>query len=415
MLQQGLYVADVAYFIGEDAPKMTGVCTPALPRGYSFDYMNAEVLLTRASVKNGKLTLPDGMQYSLLVLPQLETMRPEVLNKIKGFVNDGLVILGPAPKYSPSLKGYPASDNEITKLAADLWGDGSEKIRTVGKGKVFADGHSIENVFAEIGIQPDVVISDDDKAMFIHRTLPDGDIYFVSNQSDKPISINPQFRVAVKIPEIWNPLTDEIKVLQEFSVSGKATTVPLQLQGFESSFIIFRKDGKPSSSPQKNFPDKQLLLTVATPWQVSFEAGKRGPEGVVTLNKLEDWSTSADNSIRYFSGKAFYKTTINVETLPEKQLYIDLGKVMVTAKVKINNQYAGGVWTYPYRLNITELLKKGENTIEVEVANNWMNRLIGDQKLPENERQTWVNVNPWRAESPLQSSGLLGPVEIQAY
>ena len=415
MLQQGLYVADVAYFIGEDAPKMTGVCTPALPRGYSFDYMNAEVILTRSSVKDGKLTLPDGMQYSLLVLPELETMRPEVLEKIKNLVNEGLTILGPAPKRSPSLQNYPKADNKITTLAAELWGNGSEKIRTVGKGKVFAGGTSIEDAFAEMGIQPDLTISDDPNALFIHRSLPDGDIYFISNQSDKPININPQFRISGKIPELWNPLSEEITVLKEFSVSGTTTTVPLQLQGFESSFIIFRKNGKPTSSPQKNFPDKQVLLTVTTPWQVSFEAGKRGPEGTVTLNKLEDWSTSEDNKIRYFSGTAFYKTTFNIETLPKKQTYIDLGKVMVMAKVKINGKYAGGVWTSPYRVNVTELLKKGENTLEVEVANNWMNRLIGDQLLPEEERKTWVNVNPWRADSQLQSSGLLGPVEIQAY
>ena len=427
MLQQGLYVADVAYFIGEDAPKMTGVCTPELPEGYSFDYINAEVLLTRASVKNGKLTLPDGMQYSLLVLPQLETMRPETLEKIKNLVNEGLVILGPAPKRSPSLQNYPESDKKVTLLAFELWGDGTEKIRSVGKGKVFADGHSIKEVFAITGVQPDFLINDNPGALFIHRTLPTGDIYFISNQSDKPISISSQFRIAGKIPELWNPLTNETRELKEFGVSGKTTTVPLQLQGFESSFIIFRKNGKPSSSQQKNFPEKEVLLSVTTPWEVSFEKGKRGPEETITFNNYEDWSQSQDERIKYFSGKSFYKTKISIDNIPDKQLYIDLGKVMVMAKVKINSEYAGGVWTTPYRLNITELLKKGENIIEVEVANNWMNRLIGDLRTPEKspgtstifqsleKDRTWANVNPWKADSQLQSSGLLGPVEILAY
>lgn len=413
MLQQGLYVADVAYFIGEDAPKMTGVRTPALPRGYAFDYMNAEVLLTRASVKDGKLTLPDGMQYSLLVLPQQETMRPEVLNKIKELVNEGLTILGPAPKYSPSLQNYPEADKQIASFAADLWGDGAEKVRAVGKGKVFADGHSIEEVFAQMGIQPDVQIHDDPGALFIHRTLPDGDIYFISNQSDKPISIRPQFRTTGKMPELWNPLTDEIRDLKEFSVSGQTTTVPLQLEGFESAFIVFRKKGKPSSSA-KNFPEQEVLATITTPWQVSFEPGKRGPEGTITMQQPEDWSQSSDNRLKYYSGKAFYKNTFTLASTPQKPVYIDLGKVMVMAKVKINGQYAGGVWTNPYRLNVTEFLKQGENTLEVEVANNWMNRLIGDQQLPEKERPTWVNVNPWRADSKLQVSGLLGPVQLLA-
>jgi hypothetical protein len=414
MLQQGLYVADVAYFIGEDAPKMTGICHPELPKGYSFDYMNAEVLLTRASVKDGKLTLPDGMQYSLLVLPQLESMRPEVLNKIKELVDEGLVILGPAPKQSPSLQDYPNADRQVAELASILWGDGGEKVRAVGKGKVFADGHSIEDVFAAINLPPDLVIKEDLQALFIHRTLPDGDIYFISNQIDRPITINPQFRLAGKMPELWNPLTNEIRELKEFGVSGKTTTVPLQLQGYESTFIVFRKNGKPSAS-QKNFPEKEVITAVSSPWEVSFEPGKRGPEETLTFNTLEDWILSSDERIRYFSGTAFYKTRFNVESIPQKQLYIDLGNVMVMAKVKINGTDAGGVWTTPYRLNITGLLKEGENTVEVEVVNNWMNRLIGDRQLPEKDCPTWVSVNPWEADSPLQSSGLLGPVEILAY
>ena len=414
MLQQGLLVADVAYFIGEDAPKMTGVRTPALPKGYAFDYINADVLLTRASVKDGKLTLPDGMQYSLLVLPQLETMRPETLRKIKELVNEGLVILGPAPKRSPSLRDYPAADREVAALAAELWGDGSEKVRAVGKGNVFADGHSIEEVFEAMNVQPDLLINDDPDALFIHRTLADGDIYFISNQSDRAITIHPQFRIAGSIPEVWNPLTEEIRALKEFSVSGTTPTAPLQLQGFESAFIVFRQKGKPSAS-QKNFPVKEVAVEISSPWQVSFEPGKRGPEEPVVWENLEDWSLSPDERIRYFSGKASYKTTFHIASLTGKPFYIDLGKVMVTAKVRINGQYAGGVWTDPYRLNITTLLKEGENILEVEVANNWMNRLIGDRKLPEKDRPTWVSVNPWKPDSPLQSSGLLGPVEIQTY
>ena len=415
MLQQGLFAADVAYFIGEDAPKMTGVRTPALPRGYAFDYMNAEVLLTRASVKDGKLTLPDGMQYRLLVLPQLETMRPDVLRKIKELVDDGLTVLGPAPVRSPSLQNYPDADAEVAALAAGLWGDGTEKVRRIGKGTVFADGHSLEDVLAAMDIAPDLQIDDDPKALFIHRIAPgEGDIYFISNQSDREITIHPRFRIAGKIPELWNPLTSERRELKEFSVSGKTTTVPIRLQAFESSFVVFRKNGKPSAR-QTNFPEKEVLAAISAPWEVTFQADRRGPEETLTVKHPEDWTLSADERIRYFSGKALYKTAFSVDPPSGKQIYLDLGKVMVTAKVRINGVYAGGVWTTPYRLNITSLLKKGENILEVEVANNWMNRLIGDRQLAEKDRPTWVNVNPWKPDSPLQPSGLLGPVEIQAY
>ncbi|MDR1103067.1 MAG: glycoside hydrolase family 2 [Tannerella sp.] len=416
MLQQGLYAADAAYFIGEDAPKMTGVCTPELPKGYSFDYMNAEVLLTRASVRDGKLTLSDGMQYSLLVLPPLTAMRPEVLRKISELVHDGLAILGPAPKQSPGLAGYPQVDAEVASLADGLWGAGDEKVRTVGKGRVFADGQSVADAFAVLQVLPDFTLADDSPILFIHRTLPEGEIYFVSNQSDRTVTFRPEFRVSGKAPEWWNPATGEIRRLPSYRSTGATTSLPLELQPNESGFVIFRAKGPSSSAAGENFPEKDVLQTLATPWQVTFEEGKRGPEEPAVFSTPEDWSTSTDTHIRYFSGTATYRTNFTLETLPgRKTYYIDLGKVMVMAKVKLNGQPVGGVWTVPYRVNVTGVLKEGENSLEVEVVNNWMNRLIGDQQLPEKERKTWVSVNPWKADSRLQSSGLLGPVEIQAF
>lgn len=415
MLQQGDYVADVAYFIGEDAPKMTGVCTPALPAGYSFDYINAEVLLERATVKEGRIVLPSGMKYSLLVLPQLETMRPEVLKKLKELLHAGASIVGPAPKYSPSLSNYPADDAEVKSLAAELWGTGGEPVRKIGKGRLFTSATSLQPVVDALGTKPDMLVGSDDPVLFIHRATEEGDIYFISNQSEKAVEINPSFRTAGKVPELWNPLTAEIRRLPVFTCSAEATAVPVRLEGYESSFIIFRKKGSPQKTTAVNYPTKEVLATVTTPWQVDFEKGKRGPQETVSFAELQDWTGHADPSIRYFSGKAVYTNRITLDKLPQKALYLDLGKVMVMAKVKINGQYAGGVWTTPYRLPVGELLREGENLIEVEVANNWMNRLIGDSRLPEKERATWTNVNPWNSDSPLQSSGLIGPVEIQAY
>jgi len=444
MLQQGLFTADVAYFIGEDAPKMTGVRDPALPKGYAFDYINAEVLMTRASVKDGKLTLPDGMQYSLLVLPKLETMRPEVLQKIKELVEEGLVISGTAPSRSPSLQNYPEADGRVQALAAELWGpsvvkkpnNGTSALdairgtsavdekaaadtlangRPVGKGKVFGADKKIEDVFAIIGVQPDVLLEGSKDAKYIHRRLPDGDIYFISNQSGSVIDLKASFRVSGKVPELWDPLTEEIRDLKNFERTATTTVVPIQMQPSESAFIVFRKKGSPSKS-FNNYPALKTLVAINTPWNVALRNEMTGFSKTLTMDALEDWSKSSDTDLRYFSGLATYTTKF---TLPEKPgskpLYLSLGEVMVTAKVKINGVYAGGIWAFPYRLNATELLKKGENTIEVEVANNWMNRLIGDQMLPEAERKTWAKVNPWKADSKLQKSGLIGPVEIKTF
>lgn len=415
MLQRGDYVADVAYFIGEDAPKMTGICTPELPAGYSFDYINGEVLLQRASVEDGRIVLPSGMKYRLLVLPQLETMRPEILQKIKELLQAGACVIGPAPKYSPSLSDYPAADRKVQALASELWGDQTESVRTIGKGRLFMPATSLQPVLEALNVKPDMRVNSGTPVLFIHRATDEGDIYFISNQSETPVDINPSFRVAGKLPELWNPLTAEIRLLPEFTCADGVTTVPVRLEGFESSFIIFRKKGTPAKTTARNYPVKEVLATVSSPWQVDFEKGKRGPEEAVTFPALQDWTESTDPSIRYFSGKAIYTNRITLDKLPQKALYLDLGKVMVMAKVKINGQYVGGVWTTPYRLPVGDFLRKGENLIEVEVVNNWKNRLIGDASLPEKERGTWTNVNPWNADSPLQSSGLIGPVEIQAY
>ena len=139
MLQQGRYVADVAYFIGEDAPKMTGECTPALPRGYSFDYVNAEVLKT-ASVKDGQLVLKGGMKYRVLVLPNQTTMRPEVLSCIAALVKQGLTILGPKPTASPSMEGYPDCDKQVRELAEQLYAG-----PTYGNGRQRYDARGVES------------------------------------------------------------------------------------------------------------------------------------------------------------------------------------------------------------------------------------------------------------------------------
>lgn len=413
LLQQGTYVADVAYYIGEDAPKMTGLAEPQLPRGYSFDFINAEVLLTRATVKDGFLTLPDGMKYRLLVLPDQKTMRPEVLKKIRELVRAGLAVYGDAPDYSPSLSGYPEADGKVQRIGKDLFA-----ADTYGAGKVFHRGISMQEVLDKLNIRPDFVYAADEPVLFIHRTLPDAELYFVSNQSDKKISFDAAFRVSKELsPELWNPVTAEIRNLPNVEYKDDHASPQLQLEGNESAFIVFRKrENGVVEATKDNFPTKETIYTVDTPWTVTFEAGKRGPEQPVVWPQLMDWSNSEDNSIKYFSGHAVYETTFTLEELPQKRnLYVDLGNVMVMAKVILNGQYAGGVWTAPYRLNVTDYLKKGENKLEVTLANNWQNRLIGDQLLPAEQRPTWTTINPWKADSPLQSSGLLGPVEIQAF
>ena len=418
MLQQGRYVADVAYFLGEDCPKMTGMKDPELPEGFSFDYINSDVVM-KACVKDGKLTLESGMQYSVLVLPKIKTMRPELLEKLETLVRDGLVILGPAPERSPSMKGYPECDVKVRGIAARMWRNNTDPFsRSVsyGKGRIYKDA-SLEEVFADLGIAPDFTTEDPALPIqFIHLRLADGEYYFVSNQGDKAISFDGLFRVQGKTPELWNPLTKDVRDLRQYRTLTKTTKVPMRLEAYESSFIVFRKDTDKAVSEGCNYPEKSVLATIDTPWTVAFQEKRGGPEAPVTFDTLYDWTTSDDPRIKYFSGDATYTNSFKLKKLPQGEVYVDLGKVMVMAKVKVNGEYAGGVWTAPYRLNITNLLRKGVNTIEVEVVNCWRNRVIGEKEaIPANERFTFQTATYLNKDSELQPSGLLGPIELQIY
>ena len=416
MLQRGLAVNDVCYFIGEDAPKMTGTRIPELPKGYSFDYINAEVIMNRVTVKDGNLILPDGMNYKLMVLPPLETMRPELLRKIRQLVAQGATVLGPSPNCSPSLQNFPSADEEVKSLSAELWGnvDGkSVKSAKFGKGMIVNDP-DLQAVLNQIGVLPDVSVPENIPVLWIHRRLKDMEIYFITNQSGSPINFEATFRVTGKQPELWDALNGMIRDLPAFNQNDGKTTVPLQLDAFGSAFVVFRKTGKAlTDKMEANFPEPETLVNISTPWEVSFDRAMRGPENPVTMTTLEDWSKNTDKRIKYYSGTAIYKNTFVLNEIPSTEtLYMCLGNVSVMAEVKINGQRAGGVWTVPWQVNITNLVKPGENVVEIEVVNNWINRLIGDSRLHEKDRKTWINVNQIKPDDPLQPSGLMGPVSI---
>ena len=403
MLQQGRYIADIAYFIGEDVPKMTGVCDPPLPKGYSFDYINAEILRDHARVKDGRLVLDSGMEYRVLALPRQETMRPEMLEKIQGFVRDGLTIVGPAPLRSPSLKDYGKADERIREIAGEVWnGTG-----IYGKGRVFPDGTSMETVLSELGISPDFHYSGEGNLLFIHRGLgAEGEVYFISNQEDEPVGTTAVFRVdpALKA-ECWNPVTGDVKGI---AVSPKGD-VKLNLDKLESVFVVFKGE----TVPVTKFSSSEIM-GVEGPWNVDFAESAGNQAFSRIFNNLEDWAENDDSQVKYYSGKATYTNSFTLEEkdLSDCRISLDLGEVMVLGSVKVNGEEAGGVWTFPYKLDITGLVEPGENTLEVIVYNNWRNRLIADEKLSPKQRQTWTNIQPWNAEDDLQTSGLLGPVEI---
>lgn len=416
MLQRGLPVNDVCFFIGEDVPIMTGTRIPELPRGYSFDYINAEVILNRLTVKDGRLVLPDGMSYKLMVLPPLEKMRPELLTRIKQLVAGGATILGAPPCTSPSLKNYPFADEEVKSLSKEMWDNTDDKTGSItkyGKGAIYNEA-DLQKVMNQIGILPDVSVPEEIPLLWIHRRLDDVDIYFITNQNSDPVTFEAAFRVSGRTPELWDAIDGMIRYLPSFRQDELTTTVPLKLYAGESAFIVFRKPGGAvSGKPADNFPEPETLVSITSPWEVSFDKAMRGPEDQVIMTSLADWTESSDNSIKYYSGPAVYRNSFVLDEIPPNaQVYAALGEVGVMAEVRINDCHAGGAWAAPWRCNVTNLVRKGKNTLEIEVVNSWVNRLIGDSMLPGEERKTWMNVNPVKPSDPLQQSGLSGPVSI---
>jgi hypothetical protein len=408
MLQQGRFVADIAYFYGEDSniTALFGETMPDIPAGYRIDFVNADALVNRLSVKDGRITTATGMSYLLLALdPNSRHMSFAVLRKIRDLVEAGAAVVGPKPVDSPSLAD---DQGEFHAIADKLWGPGA------GKGKVFGE-RTIAEALAGLGAAPDLEYTkprEDTSLRFVHRALPDGDLYWVVNGNPRPETLEASFRVTGKEPELWHAETGLVEPAAYLIANGR-TIVPLRLTPDDAVFVVFRKV---STAPSRALPDPVAtdLATITGPWDVAFQPG-RGAPAAFHLEKLMSWSENSDPGVKYFSGTATY--TKAVEAPPEwfkpgARLWLDLGDVKNLAEVSVNGRSLGVVWKTPFRVDATSALKPGANTLEIKVANLWVNRLIGDKQPGVTKTYTYTAVEFYKADSPLLPSGLLGPVKI---
>ena len=245
LLQQGRFVADAAYFYGESAPVETLENDPALPPGYDYDGINADVL-KQAAIKDGRLVLDSGMSYRVLVLPSAErAMTPALLRKLRGFVADGLTVVGAPPVRAPGLNGYPACDQDVRTLATELWGvcDGTSVTEhAFGKGKVVW-GQPMAQVLSALRAMPDFEFSSPDRSQlaYIHRRTDAADIFFVSNQRDRFDTIECTFRVSGKEPELWYPDSGRRVTAGVWREQDGRITLPLSFDPSGSVFVVFRK------------------------------------------------------------------------------------------------------------------------------------------------------------------------------
>jgi hypothetical protein len=415
MLQQGKFIADIVYFYGEDnnITALFGDKLPDIPEGYNYDFVNADALVSLLSVKNGSIVTPSGMAYRVLALDEnSKYMSLPVLKKIRDLVMDGAIVTGPQPAHTPSL-----SDNqdEFIKIVHELWANEKGE-NTVGNGKVYA-GYALKDVLNSLKISPDFTYSqplETIKLLYVHRKLGDVDFYWVSNRQNKVVDLDATFRVEGRVAEIWHPETGTTE-LASYSIKDGITRVPLHLEPNDAIFVVFRNKAVQTSHTISK-PAQKQLTEIAGPWTVSFQQERGAPDQAV-LETLIPWNENADLGIKYFSGTGTYSKTIQApaEWLNQgNQLWLDLGIVRNLAEILVNGKSLGIVWKPPFRVNVTGALKEGENKLEIEVTNLWVNRLIGDMQPGVKKKITYTTMPFYRAESPLLPSGLLGPVTIRS-
>lgn len=447
LLQSGLFVADVLYYNGDWAPNLVEPkhVDPLLGKGYDYDVCNAEVLLTRVSVKDGRLVLPDGMSYRLLVLPDTRRMPVEVLHKIRDLVEAGATVVGPRPESDPGLKDYPRCDEIVRKTADKLWGgvDGKQvQEGKAGRGRII-HGKPLRAILAGDGVSADFEVAGSASSFidFIHRTTPEAEIYFLANRNKRPENVEAVFRVTGRQPELWDPVSGTQRVLTESLEKDGRTRVSLSFEAYGSMFIVFRSGSKKPESDRNvagNFPRFNPVQELTGAWTVRFDPEWFYPtdgldadaaNGKVVFDQLEDWSKRSEAAVKYFSGTATYHKVFELsqearDQRPEAgdqkvdsspRLFLDLGVVKESARVTLNGKDLGVVWCHPWRVDITDAVKNGANELAVEVVNLWPNRLIGDGKLPKDQRRTKTCVPEYydKPHQPL-TSGLLGPVRVMA-
>jgi hypothetical protein len=475
MLQEGEQVADVLYFQGNDSPAGVGPFEPGLPDGYDFDDCNGEVLSV-ARVSKGLVVLPSGKSYRYLVLPGHGRVTLASLRKIAALVHDGAVVVGTVPRESPSLADA-SGEAEYRRLVMDL----AARVRT---------GQSFREILAADRLGPD--FSYDEKAGLVvhytHRRLGDVDYYFVASASPHAGTVECRFRVAGKVPELWRPDSGVTEACALYEESDDTVRIPLDFDPSGSMFVVFRHGSAKVHATAISLLDRSASITapqaiplllsdgsrlklsawqpgtyeitmasqqrhrveIAAPpaaqvvksaWTVEFPAGWGAPERI-TLEKLVSWPEYSDAGVRYFSGTATYRTTVQAaKASSDCRVFLDLGRVEVIAETWLNGKALGALWKPPFLCDVTALLRSGANELEVRVTNLWPNRLIGDEQFPddctpdgrwargvmpvmpewlkqgtrrpESRRLTFCTWKHWRKDDALLASGLLGPVTLR--
>jgi len=485
MLQQGTFQAEALMMTPESVPgaELKGNFSP-FPLGYDWDVASAQMVREKLTVKDGMICAPSGMKYRLLVLPRISDISVPLLKKLKALVADGArVVVSSRPKMSRGLENYPASKKEVTDIVSGMWQklDGKKvKEQPYGKGKLY--WNRPEEVLKKLGVEPDVIVEAEGENRgkfpinYIHRTTPEAEIYFVSSSSEKISSGLLSFRVSGKQPEFWHPDTGRIEACPVYEQKDGRTVVPMVFDPAGSVFVVFRDKTAAPSVTKVSLDGKAVLSTserinpfsvakefftsggvlsletsdqrtveqtipapyvrsMDTDWTVSFDGV--GTPAKTRFKTLTPWDEHPDEAIRYFSGTGTYRKTFDMRKKEDQRVWLDIGKVEVIATVIVNGEDLGVQWKPPFLVDITDAVRSGKNTLEIQVTNLWVNRLIGDEQFPddvsfsskgllgelpewfvnntprpEKGRKTFTTCKYYKGTDPLMPSGLVGPVSL---
>ncbi|MDP9051961.1 MAG: glycoside hydrolase [Acidobacteriota bacterium] len=453
LMQQGHAVNDVLYFYGDEVPNFVRLKQddPAhvLP-GYDYDVTNEDALLHSLTLHDGVLSSPAGNIYRLLVLPTGRRLSLAALKRIAMFVEQGGSVAGLEP-LGPTGNPGQMDAEKFTHLAKALWDSCAIPSRTYGRGTVICGTKGREAMQA-LKVPADFEDASG-KLDYVHRADQLRDIYFVRNGGALAVDTVVGFRVSGRAPEIWDAVSGAVLPQMRYDVEGAQTRLPLHLDAYGSAFVIFEresalhltqvvKDGtavntmltsaserggfvfqnaSPGSYQGKLSDGRRVTAQVrekkstelpASQWSIAFQADRGAPQGDQKLKAFESWSDSKDQGIRYFSGTATYRTSIIAKPAPDERVFLQLTDLREICTVRINGKNAGTIWAMPYRLDITDSLAEGSNTIELEVTNLWPNRIIGDAQPSATKTYTKTNIRKYTKDSPLLPSGLIGPVSL---
>ena len=407
LFERGKPVSDALWYLGDEINHKPDQNSP-FPVGYKYDYCNPNVLLNRLSVRDGMLVTPEDICYRLLWLHENPRMLPQTLEKLYALISKGAVVVGDAPRGLATLSDAVVAQKRFDVAVRNIWGEKPERgIRKIGRGAVVS-GMTLKEALSALNIEPDAIGGD---ALWTHRSISGADWYYVCAPKGGGFTGTLDFRNNGNV-EIWDPLTGTITAA-EACRNGDRTFVTLDLPQAGSCFVVFRKKGG-LTKPADNVEHKPSThsIPLAANWTLVFPEGWGAPSSL-QIAEMKAWKDlDISDEAKAFSGTATYTTTFDIGELNKGMLItLDLGHVGMIAQVSLNGKPLRTLWTPPYRLDLTEAVSNGSNTLTVEVTSTWFNRLVYDAGQPENQRKTWTIAGPAKEEA-LRESGLIGPVVI---